>query len=86
MGVPSRGVADDWHRVLMNLSVAAIRRALAAGSREKAVPTQLMSGARAPDGRITPYGVFLPKHRRGNPGGYTEYFEQHGDGSHSLIK
>jgi hypothetical protein len=32
------------------------------------------------------YGVFLPKHRRGNPGGYTEYFEQHDDGSFSLIR
>jgi hypothetical protein len=32
------------------------------------------------------YGVFLPKHRRGNPGGYTEYFVQHPDGSFSLIK
>jgi hypothetical protein len=32
------------------------------------------------------YGVFLPKHRRGNPGGYSEYFEQHEDGSFSLIK
>jgi hypothetical protein len=31
------------------------------------------------------YGVFLPKHRRGNPGGYTPYFEQHRDGSYSLI-
>ena len=32
------------------------------------------------------YGVFLPKHRHGNPGGYTEYFLQHGDGLYSLIK
>jgi hypothetical protein len=32
------------------------------------------------------YGVFLPKHRRGNPGGYTEYFVQHADGSYSLIR
>ncbi len=31
------------------------------------------------------YGVFLPKHRRGNPGGYTAYFERHSDGSYSLI-
>jgi hypothetical protein len=31
------------------------------------------------------YGVFLPKHRRGNPGGYTEYFVRHDDGSYSLI-
>ena len=31
------------------------------------------------------YGVFLPKHRVGNPGGYTPYFRQHPDGSYSLI-
>lgn len=31
------------------------------------------------------YGVFLPKHRAGNPGDYTPYFEQHADGSYSLI-
>jgi hypothetical protein len=31
------------------------------------------------------YGAFLPKHRRGNPGGYTAYFEQHNDGSYSLL-
>jgi hypothetical protein len=32
------------------------------------------------------YGVFLPKHRVGNPGGYTEYFQQHPDGTYRLIK
>lgn len=31
------------------------------------------------------YGVFLPKHRRGNPGGCTVYFEQHADGTYSLL-
>lgn len=31
------------------------------------------------------YGVFLPKHRLGNPGACTEYFERHGDGSYSLL-
>ncbi len=31
------------------------------------------------------YGVFLPKHRIGNPGGNVEYFVQHGDKSYSLI-
>lgn len=30
------------------------------------------------------YTNFLPKHRVGNPGGYTAYFEQHADGSYSL--
>ena len=31
------------------------------------------------------YTVFLPKHRLGNPGGYTPYFKQNEDGSYSLI-
>jgi hypothetical protein len=31
------------------------------------------------------YSVFLPKHRLGNPGGYTAYFRQHSDGSYSLL-
>jgi len=31
------------------------------------------------------YSVFLPKHRVGNPGGYTEYFVRHPDGSYSLL-
>jgi len=31
------------------------------------------------------YHSFLPKHRKGNPGGYREYFIQHPDGSYSLI-
>jgi hypothetical protein len=32
------------------------------------------------------YGVFLPKHRRGNPRGDTEYFLRHSDGAYSLIR
>ena len=31
------------------------------------------------------YGVFLPKHRSGNPGGYTAYFKRHPDGTYSLL-
>ena len=31
------------------------------------------------------YGVFLPKHRPGNPAGYSVYFVRHPDGSYSLI-
>lgn len=31
------------------------------------------------------YGVFRPKHRLGNPRGYTAYFRQHPDGSYSLL-
>lgn len=32
------------------------------------------------------YSNFLPKHRRGNPRGYTEYFLQRRDGSYSLLR
>lgn len=32
------------------------------------------------------YGVFLPKHCIGNPGGYTAYFKRHSDGSYSLLE
>lgn len=38
-----------------------------------------------PDWADNTYTVFLPKHRKGNPGGYTDYFIQHPDGSYSLI-
>jgi hypothetical protein len=31
------------------------------------------------------YSVFLPKHRLGNPGGYTAYFEKNNDGTYSLL-
>ena len=33
----------------------------------------------------TTYGVFLPKHRLGNPGGYTAYFLRDEDGKYSLV-
>lgn len=32
------------------------------------------------------YSNFLPKHRKGNPGGYKEYFLQHPNGRYSLIE
>lgn len=32
------------------------------------------------------YTNFLPKHRLGNPGGYTAYFERHRDGTYSLLE
>ena len=31
------------------------------------------------------YEVFLPKHRLGNPGGYSAYFRQNADGTYSLL-
>ena len=30
-------------------------------------------------------GVFLPKHRKGNPGGYTAYFIQNSDETYSIF-
>ena len=32
------------------------------------------------------YSVFLPKHRRGNPGGVSVLFVQHPDGSYNLLE
>ena len=32
------------------------------------------------------YSNFLPKHRKGNPLGYREYFVRHADGSYSLLE
>jgi len=31
------------------------------------------------------YSNFLSKHRKGNPGGYSEYFLQSSDGSYNLL-
>jgi hypothetical protein len=31
------------------------------------------------------YRAFLPKHRVGNPGGNTAFFEQYADGTYSLL-
>ncbi len=38
-----------------------------------------------PGGADHTYGAFLPKHRRGNPEGYTEYFLRDNDGLYSLL-
>ena len=61
---------------------------------QKAVQTgRLKEPFRAADIKVTcsgwsnrTYSNFLPKHRKGNPGNYTEYFLQHPDGSYSLIE
>ncbi len=31
------------------------------------------------------YASYLPKHRKGNPGGYIEYFKRNSDGTYSLL-
>ena len=38
-----------------------------------------------PDFADHTYSNFLPKHRKGNPGGYTEYFERVAPGLYILI-
>ena len=48
---------------------------------ERALIRSRMAAGRAALGAY----VFLPKHRRGNPGGYTPYFQQNADGTYSLL-
>jgi hypothetical protein len=69
----------------MSRFVEQIRAAQAAGKLlERFRPNDVR---RACPGRADhTYGVFLPKHREGNPGGYAAYFRQHPDGSYSLIR
>jgi len=62
-----------------------IRRARQAGAlTERFRPSDVRRAC--PGWAYHTYGVFLPGHRRGNPGGLKQYFEQHDDGSYSLIK
>ena len=68
----------------MSKFVEDIRRA----RREGRLPERFLSNdvrQACPGWADTTYGVFLPKHRVGNPGGYTAYFKQHEDGRYSLI-
>ena len=68
----------------MSRFVEDIRRA----SRDKRLPERFSAvdvKNACPGWAGSTYGVFLPKHRRGNPGGYTAYFRQHADGTYSLI-
>jgi hypothetical protein len=56
--------------------------------KEKKLPERFKSNDfrnACPGFAYTTYHVFLPKHRIGNPGGYTEYFQQYSDGSYSLL-
>jgi hypothetical protein len=75
----------EWNAVGMSRFVEDIRSAI----RRNALPERFRAAdvrRACPGWADHTYGVFLPKHRRGNPGGYTEYFMQHSDGSYSLIK
>lgn len=69
----------------MSRFVEDIRQARARGTLPKRFrPADLRSAC--PGWAEHTYGVFLPKHRIGNPGDYTVYFQQHSDGTYSLIK
>jgi hypothetical protein len=76
---------DRWHAGFVSRFVDDIRRARRAGALpEHFRPVDVRRAC--PGWAAHTYGAFLPKHRLGNPGGYTAYFEQHADGSYSLIK
>lgn len=61
-----------------------IRRASASGMlRDRFTPADVRRAC--PGWADHTYGVFLPKHREGNPGGYTPYFRQNADGTYSLL-
>lgn len=60
-----------------------IRRAVSAGKLRKRFRAADVRRA-CPGWSQRTYSNFLPKHRVGNPGGNTELFVQHEDGSYSL--
>ena len=68
----------------MSRFIADIRRARSLGELPERIRAADVKKACPGRGRRT-YTNFLPKHRIGNPCGYTEYFERHADGSYSLI-
>lgn len=78
----------DWclHATLgvMSRFVEDVRRAVARGDLPSRFRPDDVRQA-CPGWADHTYGVFLPKHRRGNPGGYTDYFLQNPDGSYSLL-
>jgi hypothetical protein len=69
----------------MSKFVSDIRNARREGLIQKRFRPQDVQNA-CPGWAKKTYHVFLPKHRRNNPGGYTAYFERHNDGSYSLIE
>ncbi|MFF4879492.1 hypothetical protein [Micromonospora sp. NPDC000668] len=68
----------------MSRFVDDIRRARAAGRLADRFPPNDVRRA-CPGWADHTYGVFLPKHRQGNPGGYTAYVLQNPDGTYSLL-
>jgi hypothetical protein len=73
-----------WQDLSMSRFVEDIRRARRTGALSDTFRPDDVRRA-CPGWAFNTYGVFLPKHRRGNPGGYTAYFVQHDDGSYSLL-
>jgi len=74
------GILDLMHRLVND-----IRRAVARGDLPQSFRAADVRRA-CPGWADHTYGVFLPKHRRGNPGRETELFYQNPDGSYSLIR
>ena len=64
--------------------ISDIRRAVRAGNLRKRFRAADVRRA-CPGWSERTYSNFLPKHRVGNPGGNTELFVQHEDGSYSLV-
>ena len=74
-----------YHTSLMSRFVEDIRLAMARGDLPQRFRPEDVRRA-CPGWASHTYGVFLPKRRLGNPGGYTEYFVQNPDGSYSLVR
>lgn len=65
--------------------VADIRRARSEGRlKERFLPSDLRETC--PGWADATYSAFPPQYRRGNPSGHVPYFEQHEDGSYSLLE
>ena len=82
----ARGLTQQcwWQDLSMSRFVEDIRRVRRTGAlSDRFRPDDVRRAC--PGWADNTYGVFLPKHRRGNPGGYTAYFVQHDDGSYSLL-
>ncbi|HYK52528.1 MAG TPA: hypothetical protein VEV38_03275 [Candidatus Eremiobacteraceae bacterium] len=65
--------------------VADIRRARSEGRlKERFLPSDLREAC--PGWADATYSAFPPQYRRGNPSGHVPYFDQHEDGSYSLLE
>lgn len=69
----------------MSKFVEDIRNAVRSGSLKEPFRASDVKAA-CPGWAKSTYSVFLAKHRRGNPGDYTEYFVRHSRGLYILIE